>query len=127
MFPLVWQRVVAGEYRSAIASVHGFRRVAVRNKEHPALIICKGANPLQGRVYLDVSDDDIARLDEFETSRYARVSVVVDCDDAPVTAFAYLALNLSELTNDDWDVAQFERQGLERFMSTYVAQHAPKT
>jgi gamma-glutamylcyclotransferase (GGCT)/AIG2-like uncharacterized protein YtfP len=124
MFPVVWQRVVRGEYRSELGTIHGFRRVAVREKEHPALIIAKGAPQVEGRVYFDVSDEDIARLDHFETHRYARVGVVVAIDGKPVVADAYLALNHEELTDNDWDVARFEREGLPRFLEGYVKVHA---
>ncbi len=126
MFPLVWHRVVRNEYPSALGTIHGFRRVAVRDKEHPALIIAKGGAPIEGRVYFDVSDEDIERLDQFETHRYARVGVAVTIDDKPVIADAYLALNHEELSDVDWDVAKFEREGLPRFMESYVAKHAPK-
>jgi gamma-glutamylcyclotransferase (GGCT)/AIG2-like uncharacterized protein YtfP len=126
MFPLVWQRVVQHEYRSALGTIHGFRRLAVRDKEHPALVIAKGSAPIEGRVYFDVSDEDIARLDQFETHRYARVGVAVTIDGKAIVADAYLALNHEELADVDWDVAKFERAGLQRFMQGYVAVHAPK-
>lgn len=125
MFPAVWKRVVHNEYASALGTIHGFRRVAVRGKEHPALIIAKNGAPIEGRIYFDVSDEDIARLDFFETHRYARVSVAVSIEGKPVVADAYLALNLEELSDVDWDVGRFEREGLPRFLATYVAQHAP--
>jgi gamma-glutamylcyclotransferase (GGCT)/AIG2-like uncharacterized protein YtfP len=125
MFPAVWQRVVRGTYRSELGTIHGFRRLAVRDKEHPALVIAKGGAPIEGRVYFDVSDEDIARLDHFETHRYARVSVAVTVDGKPLAADAYLALNHEELADVDWDVAKFEREGLPKFMDSYVKRHAP--
>jgi gamma-glutamylcyclotransferase (GGCT)/AIG2-like uncharacterized protein YtfP len=129
MFPPVWNRVVTGDYQSQEASVHGFRRLAVRNKEHPALVISRGAPSITGRVYFDVSNFDIDRLDRFETNRYARVTIASTLNNESadiVLADAFLALNLSELAEHDWDVAQFEREGLPRFMDGYVAMHAPK-
>jgi gamma-glutamylcyclotransferase (GGCT)/AIG2-like uncharacterized protein YtfP len=125
MFPAVWQRVVRGNYRSTLGTIHGFRRVAVRDKEHPALVIAKGAPPLQGRAYFDVSDADIARLDHFETQRYGRVGVAVTIDAKPIVADAYLALNHNELSEVDWEVEKFEREGLPRFLAGYVKVHAP--
>jgi gamma-glutamylcyclotransferase (GGCT)/AIG2-like uncharacterized protein YtfP len=125
MFPIVWNRVVQHEYRSALATIHGFRRVAVRDKEHPALIIAKGEEAIEGRVYFDVSNEDIARLDQFETQRYARVGVAVTLGGNAIVADAYLALNHAELTDYDWDVLKFEREGLPRFMAGYVVKHAP--
>ncbi len=125
MFPDVWKRVVKNDYRSALCTIHGFRRLAVRDKEHPALVIAKGGAPIEGRAYFDVSEEDIARLDQFETHRYARVSVAVTIDGKAIVADAYLALNHDELTSEDWDVAKFEREGLPKFMAGYVTKHAP--
>jgi gamma-glutamylcyclotransferase (GGCT)/AIG2-like uncharacterized protein YtfP len=129
MFPPVWNRVVTGDYESALATINGFRRLAVIEKEHPALVIAKGARQLTGRVYFDVSNFDLARLDHFETERYARITVAATIsNDASETlaAEAYLALNLAELSDSDWDLERFEREGLPRFMESYVAKHAPK-
>jgi gamma-glutamylcyclotransferase (GGCT)/AIG2-like uncharacterized protein YtfP len=125
MFQPVWERVVTGTYESAPATIQGFRRLAVMGKEHPGLVIAKGAPPMLGRMYYDVSLDDIARLDQFETERYVRVSVAATINGTAVAAETYMALNLDELSDDDWDVGRFEREGLPKFLATYVAQHAP--
>lgn len=128
MFEPVWSRVVVGHYASELASIRGFRRLAVRDKEHPGLVIAKGGAPIVGRVYLDVRLSDVERLDAFETQRYARVcvSAAAQSDQRPLLTQAYLALNLDELSATDWDVARFEKEGLNRFLATYVEAHAPK-
>jgi gamma-glutamylcyclotransferase (GGCT)/AIG2-like uncharacterized protein YtfP len=129
MFPPVWNRVVTGDYESGEATIHGFRRLQVRGKEHPGLVISRGAPTLIGRIYFNVSRFDIERLDHFETQRYARVTVAATLSDETaetVLAEAYLALNLSELTDQNWDVQRFEREGLPKFMDSYVSVHAPK-
>lgn len=125
MFAPVWGRVVIGQYESSPATIHGFRRFSVIGKEHPGLVIQKGAPPMLGRVYFNVSDEDIARLDQFETERYLRVSVAVTIEEDAFAAETYMALNLDELSDTDWDVSHFEREGLPKFLTTYVAQHAP--
>jgi gamma-glutamylcyclotransferase (GGCT)/AIG2-like uncharacterized protein YtfP len=125
MFEPVWRRVVLGHYLSEVASIRGFRRLSVREKEHPALVISRQGDEILGRVYLDVRHSDIERLDAFETERYARVTITAtaESDHRLVLAQTYLALNVDELRN----VSRFEREGLPRFMAGYVAQHAPNT
>jgi gamma-glutamylcyclotransferase (GGCT)/AIG2-like uncharacterized protein YtfP len=125
MFAPVWQRVVIGQYESTPATIHGFRRLAVIGKEHPGLVIAKGAPPMLGRVYYDVSEEDLARLDQFETDRYLRLTVAATVEDDAFAAEAYLSLNLNELSDIDWDPERFEREGLPKFLDTYVAKHAP--
>jgi hypothetical protein len=127
MFEPVWSRVVMGHYASEAASIRGFRRLAVHDKEHPALVIARGGAEILGRVYFDVRHSDVERLDAFETQRYARVTVPTktQLDERLVLAQAYLALNLAELSELDWDVSRFEREGLPKFMASYVEKHAP--
>jgi gamma-glutamylcyclotransferase (GGCT)/AIG2-like uncharacterized protein YtfP len=125
MFPTVWARVVRGDYRSTEAAIHGFRRVRVRDCQHPALIVSANAAPIMGRLYYDVSATDVARLDHFETSNYARVAIAVSVADHGVSAHAYLALNAYSLLNEDWNVAHFQRHGLPIFNATYVVENAP--
>lgn len=125
MFPAVWNGVVRGRYRSAGGTVHGFRRLAVRGEEHPALAIAPGAPPIRGVVYFDIGSDDVARLDHFETTEYARVAVAVTIDGTAIAADAYLALNVDALLDQDWDVAAFERDGLQRFLARYAVVNAP--
>lgn len=126
MFPPVWQTVVRGVYRSEIASVHGFRRVCVRNAHHPALIISRHARPLAGRLYFDVSAGDIGRLDHFETVNYQRVTVAVAGQAGAVVAQAFLAVNPDLLTDIEWCEITFERVGLPLFLATYAVENRPK-
>ena len=125
MFPSVWGRVVRGDYRRAEASIHGFRRVRVLGAEHPALIIAANAPTIAGRVYFDVSAEDVARLDHFETAQYARVGIAAAVADQAVVAHAYLALALDLMSNEPWSVAEFEQHGLPIFSATYVVTNAP--
>ena len=126
MFPTVWARVVRGDYRATAATIHGYRRLAVRDAQHPALFISANAATMLGRLYYDVSDEDIARLDHFETSNYARVTIAATVNKQAVKAECYLALNLDSVLNEDWSVTEFERLGLPIFEATYVVKNAPK-
>lgn len=125
MFPAVWARVVRGDYRSTEATINGFRRVRVRNRQHPALIISANAAPIVGRLYYDVSVEDVARLDHFETRNYARVAIAVTVASHAVSAQAYLALNVDSLLSGEWSMTEFEQHGLSIFNATYVVDNAP--
>ena len=79
------------------------------------------AAPLTGVIYFDVgSDDGLARLDHFETSNYARVLIAATVNGDVIAAEAYLALNVEDLIDRDWDVAHFEQTGLSRFLAGYA-------
>ena len=127
MFPAVWQRVVEGAYESREATVHGFQRLRIHGEHYPALIVNPNAGPLAGRVYFDVSASDIARLDHFESSHYARVSVAVTvagadtAEKTTLAADAYLTLSADALEPVEWSPERFAREELESFLATYVA------
>lgn len=125
MFPAVWQKVVRGDYRSSTASIQGFRRVCVREGNHPALIIAPQAAPMMGRLYFGVSAEDVARLDYFETRNYERVLVAVTVDGSATAAQAYLAANIDVLTDTDWNQKTFEQSGLPVFLTTYALINNP--
>lgn len=125
MFPVVWARVVRGDYRSTEATIQGFRRVRVRDRQHPALIVSANATPIVGRLYYDVSAADVVRLDHFETSDYARVAIAVTVHDHAVSAQSYLALNVDSLLYDEWSVAKFAQHGLPILNATCVVENLP--
>ena len=125
MFPVVWDRVVQGHYRSSEATIHGFQRLRIRCELYPALIINPNACLLTGRIYHAVSASDIARLDHFETSHYARVPIAVTVGDNALAADAYLTLKPQTLEQVEWRPEDFERDDLESFLATYAATNAP--
>ncbi len=125
MFPVVWDRVVQGRYRSSEATIHGFQRLRIRGEQYPALVVNSNASPLTGRVYFDVSASDIARLDHFETSDYARVAIAVKVAGQALAADAYLTLKPEALEPVKWSPEIFERDGLKSFLTTYAATNAP--
>lgn len=125
MFAPVWSQVVRGSCRSTTATIHGFRRLCVLEGNYPALVIAPRATALVGRLYLDVSGADVARLDYFETREYERVSIAATVDGDAVIAEAYLAVNVATLTSKDWSVTRFEDSGLSVFLETYVVKNSP--
>ena len=125
MFPAVWQKVVRGDYCSSTAFIQGFRRVCVREGNHPALIIAPRAAPIVGRIYFGVSAEDVVRLDYFETRNYERVLVAATVDSIATAAQAYLAAKIDVLTDIDWNEKTFEQSGLPVFLTTYAVKNNP--
>lgn len=125
MFPVVWDHVVQGRYRSAEATTHGFLRLRIRGEHYPGLIINPNAGTLTGCVYFDVTANDIARLDRFETSDYARVTIAVTVEGKALAADAYLTLKSGTLKSLQWSPETFERDGLQSFLATYAAANTP--
>jgi len=116
MFAPVWERVVRRHYRSAAAEAHDHVRFCVAGETYPGMIAQPGAR-VAGRLYFDVSDDDIAALDAFEGIDYRRDTITVVAEDgAAQRAATYVFIAPHRLSASSWAPDAFE---LQRFLATY--------
>ncbi|MGD9942362.1 MAG: gamma-glutamylcyclotransferase family protein [Burkholderiaceae bacterium] len=125
MFDPVWSHVVRGRYTSRRGELDGFRRHALDGVSYPGVVVQPGAR-VAGRVYLDVDDADLRRLDDFEGSQYRRILVDVDTtthDGAieRLSAGLYLFLPAERLLDRDWDPQRFEREDIAAFLARHGA------
>jgi hypothetical protein len=63
MFAPVWSKVVTDTYRSARAWLRGYRRCRIQGEVYPALIPATAAASVEGRLYFEIGDADMQRLD----------------------------------------------------------------
>lgn len=116
MFAPVWGRVVRGTYRSAAAQLAGYRRYALADDTYPGMVLQDGAS-VEGVLYFDVDDTDLAALDHFEGAEYRRCSVVLDTHTPTATAaHTYVFEAVQRLSQQPWDPASF---ALQRFLDSY--------
>ena len=123
MFPEVWQAVVGRPFATIAGHVSGFALHRVRGAVFPGMIETTTGQRVPGIVYLDVDEDAVARLDQFEDTFYRRQSVPVACDDGRLReAQAYLVPeeHRAELTDEPWTYQAFAESGdLGHFMARY--------
>jgi gamma-glutamylcyclotransferase (GGCT)/AIG2-like uncharacterized protein YtfP len=123
MFPEVWKRVARGQYHSANATVSGYARYAIVGETYPAMIEQAGAS-VQGVVYFDVDEQDVAVLDAFESADYRRECVPARIGAHEVRAVeAYIYLDVTRVSNANWETETFQ---LQRFLDTYCPKPYPK-
>lgn len=116
MFDEVWQQVVAGRYRSAPATLHDHQRHALNGLSYPGVVASPGAQ-VEGQLYLDVSAEDMARLDAFEGAEYRRDALRVVLEDGEQRdAWTYLWLDPQRLSGQPWLSDAFR---LREFLQTY--------
>lgn len=107
--------------RQPPATLHGYQRLAVKDEEYPAAIP-NPTNNITGLLYLDVSPQDLARLDDFEGEYYERFSItVVISESEHITAEVYILNPRYRNTVEmfEWDVVRFKEVGIGRFISRY--------
>lgn len=120
MFEPVWRQVVGKARRRRDARICGFKRRKVRGEIYPAIVPASSRDCVEGKLYLDVDPEDLARLDEFEGCFYRKERVRCDLKDG-TTAMAWVYVfgreyrNLIE--NEDWDPDRFEQMVLRSFLN----------
>lgn len=116
MFPKVWEKVVRGRYRRAAAVLAGHARYAIVDACYPGMVRKIGAS-VEGVLYFDVDQPDLARLDAFEGAEYRRGAVSVRVPDgAQVQVETYLYIRPQRLLSTEWDAANFD---ISDFLRTY--------
>jgi gamma-glutamylcyclotransferase (GGCT)/AIG2-like uncharacterized protein YtfP len=121
MFDDVWNRIAGRRYEKHTALLKGYRRLCVKGETYPGLV--KSFNcSVEGVVYLDVTAQDIRRLDRFEGDYYRRISVAVSSEtgdmlDAEVYLFSKQSRHL--LSTLPWNPVRFQMLHLRRFITRY--------
>jgi gamma-glutamylcyclotransferase (GGCT)/AIG2-like uncharacterized protein YtfP len=118
MFSEIWQRVVRGHYLSATATLVDHARYALADDTYPGMVAQPQAS-VEGVLYYDVDEQDIAALDVFEGSEYRRenVNVVIESGDT-VIACTYIFLAEQRLSGMPWEPQAFQ---MSRFIGTYCS------
>jgi len=121
MYDEVWKLIVDGDFEKSKGQISGYRRVVVKDEEYPGLVA--GEDIVAGCIWYGVDHNNIRRLDSFEGEYYERIPAQAineagDCVEVSVYRFKKHFYGLLE--NKDWDVNEFEKSGLKKFIDRYV-------
>ena len=122
MYSEVWDKIVSESYLNCAATIKGYERFAIQNEVYPAVIKSKGSE-VEGLIWKDVNDEDLARLNEFEGEYYVLQSEKAIDDQGsliPVCFYLLKSQYHSILKNENWDIQRFESKNLPLFISSYA-------
>lgn len=122
MFDRVWSKVVGGIYQKIDARLYGYKRRKIRDKIHPAVLPGTDRDWVDGIIYLNVSENDIKRLDKFEGECYQKEMAECELSErgkiiACVYVFKAQYRNLVE--DEQWDPVWFSKIGIHLFLNEY--------
>lgn len=111
--------------RTTTATLRGFRRYALRNKDYPMMVKTdNGEDVVYGKVLRDITDKEEMILDAFETDEYERISVSVstptdNTGNIDTTEMVYTYCAAPHLTfefDGEWDYIAFKERKLSSFL-----------
>ena len=119
MFEDVWNRLVKGNYLSQKATLMGYARRSVKEDEYP--VIFQANELVEGVVYYDIDEEDMAILDAFEGEYYERTEVELLIKNEPVQAYVYVLKEsyFDIIDPKPWSEALFATEGIKRFLAHY--------
>ncbi len=120
--PLVMKSVTGSAFSGEEAILKGWARYRVHKTEYPGIKVEVNAF-VSGKLYWDMDEQAIDKLDAFEGDKYQRVLVSIDLADGrqvEAWAFAFKEEYQHLLSNDPWNFDRFLQNGLERFINWFV-------
>jgi gamma-glutamylcyclotransferase (GGCT)/AIG2-like uncharacterized protein YtfP len=125
LVPRIWEAVTrTKDLVSQSASLSGFEIRCVRDAVYPGIHASPAAKkPVPGRVFFDVPEPALRRLDAYEDDFYLRAEVFPEIDGGGrVTAQAYLVASEKAdtiLSPHGWSLEWFEENCLEEFWKRF--------
>ena len=111
------------------ARLSGFARYAVRGEAYPAMVRESSAT-VTGRIYYDVNESGLARLDVFEGDWYFRDSVVVNTAQGRLVeaqSYIFRPEYAHFIADWPWSFEYFLERGRRSFTEQYLGyQRLPK-
>ena len=121
MFAPVWERLTIVRHRPLDAILIGYRRSGIKNANYPGIFKGNAGDRTYGKLYLDVTQNEMRNLDEFEGDLYQRVTVSVLLSELgqKIDACTYVIREdcLDVLTHQRWDPDNFESQHMQELLA----------
>lgn len=120
LVPEIWTRVTGTDPSgSREAALPGYEIRRVRGEDFPAIFPLPGAGPVPGRVFFDLAEASVRRLDRYEDSFYRRLEVEARVEGlGTIAAQAYVVPpegSAALLSEEGWTLDWFEREALAGF------------
>lgn len=118
MFDEVWQGVVGRRGPSATGRLEGFAAWRISGQTFPGMTRAPGRT-VAGRIWFDVTPDELAKLDAFESGIYERERVLVlTSTGQQLECWTYLVRpdSVGLLLPEPWDREEFQRLHLPTFL-----------
>jgi gamma-glutamylcyclotransferase (GGCT)/AIG2-like uncharacterized protein YtfP len=118
MWPEIIRAVIDRPVLGIPVRLKDVQRVRVQHEVYPAIIPCNGAS-VDGVLYENLSQSEMASLDLFEGVEYERRVITVVVNGRSLDAETYFAADSALLEKLEWRPEQLSDEQLNRFRETY--------
>ena len=118
MFESVMRIVTGKAYTLESASLDGYARYSLMQRNYPGIIAQTGQT-VKGGLYNNVDANSLARLDNFEGNEYTRKIVRVQSNNnLSLDAYAYIisVRSMHLIKNSAWDSEVFKHKHLDQYL-----------
>jgi gamma-glutamylcyclotransferase (GGCT)/AIG2-like uncharacterized protein YtfP len=120
MWPEILADVIGRSIEGVPAKLPDARRLRVKNQVYPSLVLAQ-SGAVDGILYFDLTEPEIAALDRFEGDEYVRRRAEVLCGERTELAEVYFTseAGLALLEPDEWHSGHLSDQRVQSFRDTY--------
>lgn len=122
MIEELFNRIVKGKYASVKGYVDGYHRFRVIGEVYPALVSATSGEQVHGLAYLDITEEDMNRLDEFEGDMYRRKTVDMQTELGDVLIVdTYLCISDYHhmVGKSHWEPGDFNAAAKDQFLTNF--------
>lgn len=122
LVPRIWRGVVGREFPSIPARLPDHSIYRVKDADFPGIIPTDTGDIVSGRIFTELDEEVITRLDAYEDDFYVRREVtLLDARGNPLESQAYVVADpfRESLSSDPWTLEWFEKTALERYASRH--------
>lgn len=115
MHPKIWDRLISNNYETKPFEIFGYARKALKARVYPALIVDE-TDSIRGLLYLNVQEEDLRIIDDFEGNEYTRMDLKSALSEEQASVHTYLYTgDKANLTTLDWDYEAFIKEHIVAF------------
>lgn len=115
------------EYGAIDAELFGYSRCRIYDDDkarmYPAIVEQSGA-AVQGKLFMAVSAEDLAKIDFFEDDTYIKRNIMVKVDGNNEEALVYAwPTSRKYMLKNEWNLPEFEKEYLEVYKKTIIPKY----
>lgn len=100
------------------ATIIGYRRYALKGRSYPGMVAFKNFEQ-PGQLMVDVTDKELAILDNYEGNEYQRLTAQVKYKNSLIDTNVWIWSGSDAVTSNPWDYDHWRSHEMKKFMRSW--------